>query len=178
MSLNPTLLQAALSDDVRALAALRADVQAQGADRDANGRSLLHVAVAAGAVDTALWLIDSRAIAVDQADNQGETPLMRAAWLGQVAVVGALLEKGASLSATSHAGGTALHYAYEGGTAGAPSVQVLLDAGADPQAVDRSGRVPSSWASSAEAREEAAKMLTDGQVGGPAPRGRLSLRRR
>lgn len=177
MSLNQTLVDAVQADNVVSLHNNREAIKASAQERDQNGRSLLHVAVASGAVDSALWLLDTGLANPNAADNQGETPLMRAAWLGQSEVVGALLKAGASLEARANTGGTALHYAHDGGTVAQGVVEQLLAAGANATAVDNSGREPSAWSAAAQARDEAAKLLVDGHVGGPPARSRLSLRR-
>lgn len=177
MSLNETLLRAVQSDNVVVLHENRDLIKSTVAERDQNGRSLLHNAIAAGAVDSSLWLLDTRLSDANAADSQGETPLMRAAWLGQTEVIAALLKAGASLEARAHTGGTALHYAYAGGSVAQAAVDQLLAAGANTVAVDSSGREPSAWGAAAQAREEAAKLLIDGHVGGAPARSRLSLRR-
>ena len=169
-SSQDTLRTAVLSDDVRVLHQHRDALKAQGNARDENGRTLLHVAVAAGAVDSALWLADNRIANVNQADNQGETPLMRAASLGQVDVIETLVRQGADIHAKARTGGTALHYAYDGGKAGAASIDVLVKAGADTKALDKDGRLPEAWSGPAAAREAASELLNDGAVGKPAPR--------
>lgn len=177
MSLNQTLVDAVQADNVVSLHNNREAIKASAQERDQNGRSLLHVAVASGAVDSALWLLDTGLADPNAADNQGETPLMRAAWLGQGEVVKALLKAGASLEARANTGGTALHHAYDGGTPAQAVVEQLLAAGANASALDNSGREPSAWAAAAQAREAAAKLLVDGHVGGAPARSRLSLRR-
>lgn len=177
MSLNETLARAVATDDVVTLNANRDLVKNSAGERDINGRSLLHVAVAGGSVDAALWLLDNKLADVNAADVQGETPLMRAAYLGQEQVIETLLNSGASLEARSLSGATALHYAYEGGTPAKAAIAQLIEAGADTTALDKSGREPAAAATQAEAREEAAKVLSDGQVVGTTPSRRQTFRR-
>jgi len=60
-------------------------------------------------------------------DIEGRTPLMRAATLGQIEVVDALLGAGMCLDAVDHVGRSALHYAAEGKrNFHLPVVQTLL----------------------------------------------------
>lgn len=177
MSLNQTLIRAAQSDDVVALHENRSQIQKELGAQDENGRTLVHLAVASNATNAALWLLDNRLADVQKADNQGETPLMRAAWLGQGDVVATLLVHGAKLEAASRAGATALHYAYEGGTPALSVVEQLIVAGAKTDVVDGLGRKPEELAAVAKAREEAAKLLVAGAVGSAPGRSRMTLGR-
>lgn len=152
-----SLLQA---DDVLGLAAERNAVAAARADRDINGRSLLHAATASGATDCALWLIDNRLADVEAQDVSGETALMRAAFTGNVPVLETLLKHGANVMAVSLVGGTALHHAYAGGQQAAPVVEPLLAAGSDPLHQDHSGRTPQDWSVQGQAMDAGAALLT------------------
>jgi|SRR5215213_2843807 len=67
---------------------------------------------------------------VNQTDQEGYTPLMRAAERGQVNVVRALLKRGAEVDARRPGGFTALMLAAQKGSL--PVVKVLLAAGANP----------------------------------------------
>lgn len=161
------------SDDVLALTSASVD-QTQV---DVNGRTPLHRAVAAGATDCALWLIDQSKDAINVADNQGETPLMRAAWLGNATLVEALIARGADLNAQSLTGGSALHHAHSGTHAhpkgsGQQVIQQLVEAGADTELLDNAGKRPQDWASYGQAIAEGNKFLNP-----PKPR-TLSLKRR
>jgi ankyrin repeat protein len=88
-----------------------------------------HAAVQSGdssAVATALLA----GATVDERDETQATPLLRAAWHGQLAIVRLLLSQGASINATDSAGQTAMHLAV---TYDHPVVvRALLAAGADP----------------------------------------------
>lgn len=156
------------SDDVLAISRMKVDQSAE----DDNGRTPLHRAVAAGATDCALWLLDQSTEAMDRKDRQGETPLMRAAWLGNQVLVEALLERGANVGLASLTGGTALHHAYGGGKASASLRESLVKSGADPTATDASGKTPEQWTAYAD-------VLRVGETFGRASRsGVLSLKRR
>lgn len=146
-------------DNVLGLAKCKEDIAAHRETVDINGRGLLHAAVHAKAGDALQWLLDYDKAEVDRADNQGETPLMRAAWLGYQPAVDMLLQAGASLKTVSLSGGTPLHFAYAGGTPAKQTVQALLDAGADADAVDHSGNPAADWKRQADQREAGEKML-------------------
>ncbi|MYK85124.1 MAG: hypothetical protein F4025_01645, partial [Synechococcus sp. SB0669_bin_7] len=77
----------------------------------------------------------------DTRDEEGRTPLHRAAWSNQVEPVRALLDAGADPSARDEAGRTPLHTAAWRSKTPAV-VQALLAAGADPNARDEDGRTP------------------------------------
>lgn len=165
------------SDDVLSLSRLAAaaNFASVAAERDINGRTLLHQAVASGSTDSALFLLDNRLADANVADGQGETPLMRAAWLGNAPVISALAEAGARLDTQALSGGTALHHAYAGSTAAQPVVDQLVALGANPSALDRSGQSPSDWASQAVSREAGQDLLT--RAAKPPKRDTLRLSR-
>ncbi len=77
---------------------------------------------------------------VDAKDGLGATPLMGAAYYGQVERVQALLEAGASLTETDNRGRTALHHAATYGDVKA--VEFLIKKGADVNAIDNKGATP------------------------------------
>jgi len=138
---------------------------------DINGRSLLFLAAASNATDAGLYLIDTAKLDVNALDNSGESPLMRAAFQGNVALVQGLLAAGAKLDhASPVTGGTALHSAYAGGQKAAVAVAALIEAGANTQALDKDGRAPQAWEAQGQAMDKAAQMLVDGQVVAPRPR--------
>ncbi|KNC55340.1 ankyrin [Thecamonas trahens ATCC 50062] len=106
----PLLTVAALSGSVRAtrwVLALGADVN--GAD--GHGVTALHAAVAASCVFPAMVLLDAGADC-EVRDEQGHTPLMRAAYEGSSAMVALMLRAGARIDVPCRADGmTALHWA-------------------------------------------------------------------
>ncbi|MYF36737.1 MAG: hypothetical protein F4226_08165, partial [Synechococcus sp. SB0678_bin_12] len=77
----------------------------------------------------------------DTRDEEGRTPLHRAAWSNQVEPVRALLDAGADTDARDNNGETPLHRA-AGGSENPAVVKALLDAGADPNARNGLGETP------------------------------------
>lgn len=169
------LLKTVEQDDVRALAENIAALKKSAGQTDVNGRGLFHAAAHARAGDSLAWLLDNKIGDLDTPDNQGETPLMRAAWLGYEAGIAILLEGGAKIDAQSRAGGTPLHYAYAGGSEAKGAVSALLSAGADPSVMDKNGNPPEQWAQQALAREHGQALLQRRQV--KAARPTLSISR-
>lgn len=167
------LAQAVANDDIIELSRNRNEIEQAAGKSDVNGRTLLHLAAHSNATNALAWLIDHKSGDVNAKDNMGETPLMRAAWLGNTTNLEALLEAGARLDETSLSGGTALHYAYAGGKVATSAVQALLAAGADPKAQDKQGKEPEQWKAQAQAREQAREAVSR-----PQSRERLTLRRR
>lgn len=149
-----TLKDIFTSDNVLALSRVKLDQN----QRDANGRTPLHQAVAANATDSALWLLDTGKAPVNVADSHGETPLMRAAWLGNTTVVGALIERGADLAAFSRVGGTALHFAHAASSPSEAVIKQLQEAGANPEALDSAGKRPDDWIAYGQAIKEGASL--------------------
>lgn len=147
--------------------------QAHAASADINGRTLLHLAAHNQSGDALQWLLDNQIGKIDAPDNHGETPLMRAAWLGYKEAVAILLASGARLDTVSAVGGTPLHFAYAGGTPALSVVGDLLAAGANKEALDRNGNPPGQWAIQAEIRERGAALLAHHEN-----RGRLSMPRK
>lgn len=148
------------NDDVIGLSKIVASLK--GDSRDENGRTLLHNAVASNATDAALYLLDNKVGGENTADKQDETPLMRAAWLGNEVLVAELIRAGADVNAKSRfTGGTALHNAYAGSTKPDAVVAVLVKAGADKTAVDNDGKAPEEWSTQAHAHETGAKAKED-----------------
>ncbi|HCL31780.1 MAG TPA: hypothetical protein DIC52_25540 [Candidatus Latescibacteria bacterium] len=102
---------------------------------------------ALGRTEQLLQLLDTDAGAIDFVGNIGlnavrGTPLLAAVHTGQVATVRALLERGADATARADMGQTSLHLTGSTGIA-----QLLIDAGADPTAVDdEHGTTPLTWA--------------------------------
>jgi ankyrin repeat protein len=125
---------------------------------DANGRTLVHLAVHQGADTVLLWLLD-QGYPANVADNHGETPLMRAAFLGDTDAIASLLTAGARVGTVAGSGGTALHYAYAGGKQGQAAIAPLLAAGADPGVRDSNGQAPDAWIRQAEIREAGTDLL-------------------
>jgi ankyrin repeat protein len=105
--------------------------------RDGDGNTLLHYAAYGTSADLIHYLIDKGA-RVDLAGAQAQTPLHIAASNDRLEIVEALLKRGASLETRDGYGRTVLILcARERGQA--PTGRVLIDAGADVNAVDKFG---------------------------------------
>ena len=101
------------------------ELLAQGVDpnlRDERGRPGLYVALQDESLKAADALMTSPRIRLDDANANGETPLMMAALKGQTDVARRLIRQGA---AVNKSGWTPLHYAASGGHL--PVMQLLLD---------------------------------------------------
>lgn len=117
-------------------------------------------------------LLAQRGAAIDRADRGGATALHRAVRARSVAAVRQLLALGARTDRVlKQRGSSPLHLAAlptgAGGTAGACAAQLeivdlLLQSGADPAAVDAAGRTPADWARSERVRH--ALRPTSGRV--------------
>ena len=97
------------------------ELLANGADhslRDAEGRTLLHLAAMHGYAEIVHLLIDEGKMAPDARDEDGRTPLHLAAGYGQHETVKALISHGVDVNARDKDGQTPLHFA-----AGAPLVR-------------------------------------------------------
>ena len=77
---------------------------------------------------------------IDDADNDGNTPLMIAASLGKVNFVHFLIDNGAETNNKNYNGETALHRAAQSGNN--EIIDILFAAGADLNTPDFSGRTP------------------------------------
>ncbi len=84
-------------------------------------------------------LLEARA-KVDQADNDGRTPLLLAALNDHAQVVRLLLDRGADANKADNDGETPLHWA--AGNGHTETVKALLEAGADAKRKDRNGKTP------------------------------------
>jgi len=127
--------------------------------RDEDGSTLLHLAVAAGRVDTVNVLIDAGAD-LALTDAGGRTALHIAAALGDALVLDRLLEAGAPVDIVDHAGRTALHSAVLGGSLAC--TKALVDAGADVTIADANGRLPIDCVRAGDPEEIALLLVGDG----------------
>lgn len=108
----------------------------QGTDvnqRDEQGDSALHHAVAEAQIEVVNVLLKRANIDVNLRNNKGETPLHLAGSRGRPKTVALLIEKGAELNAVDNIGKTALCWAASEGRP--ETIQALLDKGADLQGV-------------------------------------------
>ena len=88
--------------------------------------------------------------------ESGETPLMRAAMVGDAAGVALLVKLGARVGDVDAEGRTALHLS--AGYGGMDAAAALLDAGASAAATDDGGRTPQAYAQVNDEREVAAML--------------------
>jgi ankyrin repeat protein len=101
---------------------------------DTNGNGALH-----HAADRVLPVVTALVEAgcdVHAVNTKGSTPLMLAAGAGNLAVASYLVGAGAAVNAVDHGGKSALVYAAKAGVNGAMTVIMLVEAGADVNAVN------------------------------------------
>jgi len=109
----------------------------------ANGRTALHIAVERRDM-TWLNFLTQRRANPNLADNRGVTPLMRATQLGFHEGIAALVKAGARVDEPNSAGETPLISAVH--RRDIPLMRVLLEAGANPDRTDNSGRSARDYA--------------------------------
>jgi ankyrin repeat protein len=86
---------------------------ANGADPQAtkNGKNALHVAVIEGNNDIVELLVHGKGLFLEEADDEGNTPLLLAVQFSSASVCNTLLARGANANAKNKEGCTALHLA-------------------------------------------------------------------
>ena len=104
-----------------------------------NTRDALRVAAERGAVEAVRFLADE-GVSRDDADEDGWTPLLNAAWYGHLAVIQCLLEQGAGKDKATNNGATPLSLAAQNGHL--IVVQCLLEQGADEDKSNNNGASP------------------------------------
>ncbi|MBA3596564.1 MAG: ankyrin repeat domain-containing protein [Methylibium sp.] len=104
---------------------------------DPRGQPALMRALDAGASDVALTIARLPGTDVNVQNPDGETPLMKAAMKGNIALCRALIERGADVN---RPGWTPLHYAAAGDSL--PALRLLLAEGAAVDARAPNGRTP------------------------------------
>lgn len=104
---------------------------------DEKGQVALYRAMRSESYLSAQALLDHPQIKVDAANAVGETPLMMAALRGSAAWCQRLIDKGAKVN---REGWTPLHYAASGPSTEA--LQLLLERGADPEALSPNKTTP------------------------------------
>ena len=96
---------------------------------DILGRSTIHIAVETGCLQILRCLLEQNPKACDLRDDLQRTPLLIAAWKGQLVAFNMLLEAGADITARDLSNRTSLNYACSQGNV--PIVEKLLAKGAD-----------------------------------------------
>jgi ankyrin repeat protein len=112
----------------------------QGADpnvKDEHGQPTIVVALLEGSFQAAHVLADSPRLKIEQTNKAGETPLMMAAFTGQIEIAKKLVARGASINKS---GWTPLHYAATKGQL--EMIRYLLLSGADIDAGSPNGTTP------------------------------------
>jgi ankyrin repeat protein/glyoxylase-like metal-dependent hydrolase (beta-lactamase superfamily II)/Tol biopolymer transport system component len=134
-SLGEEIKNSILAGDLSQLQTWLVKDPARPRARDQQGRSLLHLAAAAGHLQMARWLIE-RGAEIDARTVQMSTPLMHAALAGKEDMVRLLIAKGAGIDARDSYQRTAfILVARDSGDA--EMAKVLLECGADINAADR-----------------------------------------
>ena len=108
----------------------------------------------------ALRAMASTPTAVNKRGTEGATPLMYAALYGDAALVAKLLEAGADPNIANHADATALMWGLES----IDVTRLLLDGGANVNAVSAFGRTPLALAAAQAASAPLVKLLLDGKA--------------
>lgn len=104
--------------------------------------SPLFLAIEQGKDQVALQALDSDAGQLEIRDLDGNTPLVRVGFLGNLALTKELLKRGADVNAKNDIGYTALHFAAQEGHAAV--AKLLLAKGAEVDALDVNGNTPLS----------------------------------
>jgi ankyrin repeat protein len=112
------------------------------------------------------WLLEKGA-EIESRDNDGQTPLSSAAFLGHEATVQLLLKKGADIESKDKYGQTPLSRAAMRGHEAV--VQLLLEKGADVESRDNDGQTPLSRAA------KNVKLLAKDGVDSPDNNGKIPL---
>jgi len=125
-----------------------------------HGNTPLHYAAQSGSVQCILQLIATGRVQVDDMASKGDTPLMRAVPRGHVDAARALLAAGADVNKITINGWTALGLAVSTGNAdhALALADMLLAAGADPNAKDSRGITPMTFACR-DGRDKVVKLL-------------------
>lgn len=132
----------------------KADVNA----KDDFGSSALSLAARGGHADVARLLLAAGA-ETNTTDSQGQTPLMTAAQNGHADLVRLFIKHGAKVGQKDLKGRTALHLATAYGDY-PEVVSALVEAGANPNAIDKSGRTSTDYAAAREGKESKPRFRT------------------
>jgi ankyrin repeat protein len=137
----------------------------RGADvnpRAVEGDTALQWAAGLGRDPRMVELLVKAGAGVDVPDDRGRTPLMTAARVGNAGAVKILLDAGADRSRKSPQGLNALHWAAEGRTSNAETINTLLDAGMAVDTRTSDGSTPLLIAAMNDRPEQVAALLARG----------------
>ncbi len=104
-----------------------------------NGETLLHLSIDGNAVYFAMKLIEKYNFSVDTKDNNGQTPLAKAASLGQRDLAEVLIARGADMNAVDEEGVSILMKATRHGHKSC--LELLVKKGVDVNALISAGNV-------------------------------------
>ena len=150
-------LHAAAAGGNHAVVGMLLEAKALPGVSDVSGRTAMHLAARIGSPESQQLLVE-RGASIDDVDREGNTPLHEAARAGSEPLVRLLAGAGADVNATNGHERTPLHMAMLGADhsaevlanrkedrsreATAELVKLLLNLGADPNAVDARGETP------------------------------------
>ncbi|KAF5862092.1 hypothetical protein ETB97_012157 [Aspergillus alliaceus] len=154
--------------DIRAV---RADINAQ----NANGDTVLHLAIARFGTIAAIRLLLKAEASTNIKGRQGRTPLLYALYLEQEAVATLLLNKDSDPYSLDNNGSSALHYAIASERISLGFIERLLSAGVDVNWKDEEGHAPLYLAAQRNKRD-AIRLLLD--YGADLKLGNLQLEKR
>lgn len=124
---TPLLYALRHNNDLYALGFINSGADLQAIDND--GNTALHLAAQNGYTDCVKALLTQRGDLINQPNNMGDTPLIRAAASDKTEIVEMLISSGANLNHQGAHGLTALHWA--AGKNKADIVEILVTQGAD-----------------------------------------------
>jgi ankyrin repeat protein len=96
---------------------------------------------------------------INAVDVYGETPVIRAAFLGDLDMIKLLVSYGADLNKVSYYGGSTLHHAYASPDFKQEIVDFLIERGVDVNLLDKHGKNAVQWKNYGEAINNGAKLI-------------------
>lgn len=129
-----------------------------------DGYPALHMAIKMNFPEAVKLLLDSKCdIEIrnksESSDWKGETPLLCVSFWGHDDIAEMLIDAGADVNATAERSVSPLHEAVRLGNVGI--ARLLLENGANKQAVDREGKTPLEWASDENSQKKFSKLFIE-----------------